>query len=93
LNGILTVRQKLVELVMQATEQAQQTGKLSSLVLPEVIIERPQKAGHGDYATSLPLKLARACGKNPIVIAQTLAELILQVLSILPFAMNGCLSR
>jgi arginyl-tRNA synthetase len=76
LNGILKVKQKLVELVMQATEQAQQTGKLPSVVLPEVIIERPQKAGHGDYATSLPLKLARACGKNPIVIAQTLAELI-----------------
>ena len=39
----------------------------------EIIIERPARPEHGDYATSLPLRLARAARANPLVIAKTIA--------------------
>ncbi len=57
---------------MQAAASAQQAGKLPAVALPEVYLERPQKPEHGDYASSLPLKLARATGTKPMVIAQNL---------------------
>ncbi|HEY83166.1 MAG TPA: arginine--tRNA ligase [Dehalococcoidia bacterium] len=63
------LKRKLAELLTQAVAEVQQSGKLPSVTLPEVIIERPQNAEHGDYASSLPLKLARATGTSPLAIA------------------------
>ncbi|MBA7628903.1 Arginine--tRNA ligase [subsurface metagenome] len=51
-------------------------GKLPSVALPEVVIERPQNSEHGDYASSLPLKLARATGISPLTIANDIVSLI-----------------
>jgi arginyl-tRNA synthetase len=70
------VRPKLVELLTQAASQAQELGKLPSVTLPEVTIERPQDPEHGDYASSLPLKLARATGGSPLTIAEDLVGLM-----------------
>jgi arginyl-tRNA synthetase len=39
-------------------------------------VERPQKPEHGDYATSFPLKLARAAGLKPLAIAEIITGLI-----------------
>lgn len=39
-------------------------------------MERPQNAEHGDYATSFPLKLARAVGLEPLTIANIITSLI-----------------
>ncbi len=74
MDNIIAIRQKLGNLVMQSVKKAQEDGLLPLSIMPDVVIERPQKADYGDYATSLPLKLARACGKSPMVIAQTLVE-------------------
>jgi arginyl-tRNA synthetase len=63
------LKRKLAELLRQAVTEMQQSGKLPSVTLPEAIIERPQNAEHGDYASSLPLKLARAARANPLTIA------------------------
>jgi len=76
LSGILTVKQKLVDLLSQAATKAQEAGKLPSVTLPEVAVEHPQNADHGDYASSLPLKLARATGLNPLNIANSIVEFI-----------------
>ncbi len=59
-----------------AASQAQESGKLPSVVLPEVILEHPQNPEHGDYASSFPLKLARATGLNPLTIASDIAGLM-----------------
>ncbi len=74
--GILMLKQKLMELVAQAASQAQQLGKLPSVTLPEVTIERPQNPEHGDYASSFPLKLARATGLSPLAIAADMLKLM-----------------
>ncbi|MBI2866097.1 MAG: arginine--tRNA ligase [Chloroflexi bacterium] len=70
------VRDRIAELIRQAVAQAQEQRLLPSTPLPEPLVERPQKPEHGDYATSLPLKLARAAGRPPYEIAKSLARLI-----------------
>lgn len=69
-------KQRLIELLTQAASQAQRLGKLPSVTLPEVTIERPQNPEHGDYASSFPLKLARTVGINPLTIANDMVELM-----------------
>lgn len=64
------LKQRIAEILTGAVAGAQRAGKLPSVSLPEVIIERPQKPEHGDYASSLPLKLARATGARPLSIAE-----------------------
>ena len=70
------LKQRLTELLTQAASQAQQLGKLPSVTLPEVAIERPQNPQFGDYASSFPLKLARATGISPLTIANDMVGLI-----------------
>ncbi len=70
------LKETLIDLLTQAAAQAQQSGKLPSVTLPPVTIERPQNPEHGDYASSLPLKLARSAGTNPMMIARELVSLI-----------------
>jgi len=77
--GILRVKQTLIELLTQAVFEAQQSGKLPSIALPEVIIEHPQNAEHGDYASSLSLKLSRATGISPLTIANDIVSLITSI--------------
>lgn len=66
----------------RAAAEAQKAGKLPQVALPEITIERPQNAGHGDYASSLPMKLARATRANPMTIANDLIGLIAPYLEI-----------
>ena len=70
------LKQKLIELLTQAAVKAQQSGKLPTVTLPDVTVEHPQNSEHGDYASSLPLKLARASGINPLTIASDISSLI-----------------
>ena len=73
---MLILRQKLIEILTQAAIEAQQQGKLPAISLPEVAVEHPQNPEHGDYASSLPLKLARATRMNPLAIATAMVGLI-----------------
>ena len=76
MSAILTVKQKLIDLLTQATENAKEAGKLPRVSLPEITVEHPQNAEHGDYASSLPLKLARSTGLKPLTIANEIAEFL-----------------
>jgi arginyl-tRNA synthetase len=51
------IRDEIAELICKATKKAQRKGSLPKTEIPDVIIERPRRAEHGDYATSLPLKM------------------------------------
>jgi len=68
------IRDRIAELVKQAAHAAQQAGDLPAVALPEVTIERPKIAEHGDYATNLPLRLQRAVGGKPLEIAAVLCR-------------------
>ncbi len=66
----MILRQKLAKALEQAATQAQQRGLLAFTTLPGVTVEHPQNLEYGDYASSLPLKLARATKMAPLVIAE-----------------------
>ncbi len=76
MSEIISARKKLVCALRRAAEEAQNCGKLPSVPLPDISVERPQKAEHGDYATSFPLKLARSAGMAPLKIAACIKEFI-----------------
>lgn len=67
---------RISSMLAAAVEKAQKDGTLPQVPLPEYIIEKPQNAQHGDYACSLPLKLARVAKMNPLQIAERLASLM-----------------
>jgi len=74
------VRQKLADNLQRAVQNAQNAGEIAFTTLPEIIIERPQTAGHGDYASGLALRLARSVRMSPL----RLAELLVRRLEPLP---------
>jgi arginyl-tRNA synthetase len=70
------LKQTITDLLTRAIIEAQKAGKLPAVTLPEIIIERPQKPEHGDYACSISLKLARAVGIKPLAIANEIVGFI-----------------
>ncbi len=70
----MVIKHKLAKALEQAVAQAQREGMLAAAALPEIILERPQNPEHGDYASSLPLKLARTNEMAPLKIAEKIIE-------------------
>ncbi|MCX6004442.1 MAG: arginine--tRNA ligase [Chloroflexi bacterium] len=70
----MSFHKKLATALEQALEQAQQKGLIVTANLPEITIERPAKPENGDYASSLPLKLARVIGMRPMEIADAILK-------------------
>ncbi len=68
------LKQELARCLQQAVLEAQQKGALASATLPEVVIEHPQNPEHGDFASGLPLKLARSMRMSPMDIAEKVSE-------------------
>ncbi|MHB1004556.1 MAG: arginine--tRNA ligase [Chloroflexota bacterium] len=66
------IREQVAALLTRAVEAAQSDGSLPAFATPEVPVERPQNTDHGDFASTLPLKLARAARMNPAAIANAL---------------------
>ncbi len=56
-----------------AVQEAVAAGELAVAVPDTVAVERPRAKGHGDYATSLALQLARQAGRPPREVAETIA--------------------
>jgi len=70
------VRDRIQEMVAEAIDRARQEGAIQLESMPEILVERPGNPDHGDFATSLPLRLARATRINPLQLAETLAGFI-----------------
>lgn len=61
------------ELVSLALQEAIDEGELVLAEIPDPAVERPRDEAHGDWATTLPLRLAKVAHKNPREIADILA--------------------
>jgi arginyl-tRNA synthetase len=59
--------------VRAAVADAVEAGELAVAVPAEVAVERPRVKGHGDYATSIALQLAKPAGRSPREVAELLA--------------------
>jgi arginyl-tRNA synthetase len=70
----MSFRKQLAETLLNAVAKANEKGLLNVANVPEVQIEKPAKPEHGDYASSLPLKLARMTGMKPMDIADVLIK-------------------
>jgi len=71
------LKQELARCLQQAVAEAQRKGALAPAALPEVLevlIEHPQNPEHGDFASGLPLKLARTMRMPPMAIAEKISE-------------------
>ena len=94
-----TVPEILSASIKKAFEKAQQDNLVPAAEIGDITVERPQNPRHGDYASSLPLKLAKPLKKNPIEIANVLAkylkkdEILEDVVVANPGFLNFVLSR
>jgi arginyl-tRNA synthetase len=70
----MVIKHKLAKALEQAVTEAQQEGQLAVTTLPEIMVERPQNPEHGDYASSVPLKLAKTANIAPSAIAEKVLE-------------------
>ena len=70
------VRDRIQEMVAAAVQRARQEGAIQLESMPDILVERPGNPDHGDFATSLPLRLARATRINPLKLAETLVEFV-----------------
>ena len=70
------IRDTVSNLVADAIQQARKDGSLQLDTMPEMLVERPSNPQNGDFATSLPLRLARATRINPVKLAEMLAGLV-----------------
>jgi arginyl-tRNA synthetase len=70
----LMIKHRIEETIAAAVRAAQESGELPAVAVPEVTVDRPQRSDHGDYASSLPLRLARSAQMNPLDLAKTIAD-------------------
>jgi arginyl-tRNA synthetase len=66
--------EQLQTVVRTAVAGAVDRRVLAVEVPDEVVVERPKIREHGDYATNVALRLAKAAGKPPRAVAELLAE-------------------
>ena len=64
------------DLIANAIQQARSEGVLQLETMPEIQVEHPANPQHGDFASSLPLRLARATRINPLELAESLVRYI-----------------
>ena len=60
--------------LLQALDSAIENGELPPTQVSDAAIERPQNTHHGDFASSLPLKLAREMKMSPMAIGKILSK-------------------
>ena len=70
----MSIRHEIAALVDAAAKAAQTAGAIPSVVVEDPAVDRPARPEHGDYASSLPLKLARAARQSPMALAETIAK-------------------
>ncbi len=68
------MREVIESLVSEALRSAVESGLVTLAELPEPAVERPRDPSHGDWATSVAMRTAKAAGMNPRELAQLLAD-------------------
>jgi arginyl-tRNA synthetase len=66
----MTTREKIEKLIKKAIKELQAERKLPDFKIPEILVEKPERKEHGDYATNIALKIAKEIGGGPLKIAE-----------------------
>lgn len=67
------IKHEIESLIADAAQAARKDGDLPEVAVPDVLLERPQRPEHGDYASSMPLRLARSARMAPLDLAKLIA--------------------
>jgi arginyl-tRNA synthetase len=70
------VRDAITQLVTDALSAAIDAGELPLAEAPDPALERPRDPSHGDWATSVALRSAKAAGMNPRAVAEIVSARI-----------------
>ncbi len=68
----MPVRDVIAQRIADAVEAAQRQGAIPAADVHDVALDRPQNPEHGDFASSLPLRLAKQAHMAPLAIAEAL---------------------
>ena len=68
------IRDQVAALISAGLQAAQNEGALPEFEAPEIIVERPRQAAHGDYASPVCLRLKREARMSPREIAVRVVE-------------------
>lgn len=68
------VSELVTKQVFKAIVASIEKGQLNECSIPDILIERPQQKGHGDFACTISLKLAGILKRNPLDIAQIIVS-------------------
>src|SRR5438034_4830182 len=68
------IKQEIAALVQAAIDAARRSGALADVPPADITIDRPQRPEHGDYATNVALRIARAARSSPLDVARTIAD-------------------
>jgi arginyl-tRNA synthetase len=69
-----TIRSHLEGLVARAARAAVAANDLPDVAIPGAALERPKDPANGDFASTLPLRLARAAMRPPLEVAEAIAR-------------------
>ena len=67
------MRSAISDLVAAAVQAAIDAGDLPLTEVPDPALERPRDAGHGDWATTVALRSAKAAGMSPRAVAEIIS--------------------
>lgn len=70
----MTIRESLEKVLHEALSAAVEAGDLPLDEVPTPTLERPREEGHGDWACTIAMRLAKAAHMNPRAIAQILLD-------------------
>ncbi len=70
----MTIRESLESVLYQALKAAVEAGELPLDEIPQPSLERPREDGHGDWACTIAMRLAKAAHMNPRAIAQAIVD-------------------
>ena len=70
----MTIRESLESVLYQALKAAVEAGELPLNGIPQPSLERPREEGHGDWACTIAMRLAKAAHMNPRAIAQVIVD-------------------
>lgn len=70
----MTIRESLESVLYQALKAAVEAGELPLNEIPQPSLERPREEGHGDWACTIAMRLAKAAHMNPRAIAQAIVD-------------------
>ena len=68
------IRDLITDRIQAALEKFKIQGSLPLETLPKISLEHPADPAHGDYATSLPLRLAKSTRIAPMNLAKSIAD-------------------